>query len=130
MAKRNKKPKPMAGGVRIQGLCPATKGWRVLMLELDGEGKDLHIVIDDDDQPSYSLVDIACWALITEEDKAARYQDIWPIVPTDEGVMEPVGPEEPGYIGIVSPSESKKDIEQMVADKVGEFEGEEGGDDD
>lgn len=115
--KQDKKPKPMAGGVRIQQLCPALKGWKVLLLELDDDDNPV-IKNDDSEFPKYSLVDIAFWALLVEEDQANRYQEMLPCVPTTEGTMEPVDPEDPAFIAIVTPAEKTSDIVKMVEDYV------------
>ena len=111
---RDKKPKPMAGGVRIQALCPALPGWRVLLLELD---EDDQPKMDGDDH-KHSLVDIAFWALIVEEDTTNRYQEMLPCVPTTEGTMEPVDPEDPAFIAVITPNEKGSDIVKMVEDYV------------
>jgi len=118
MSKRREKkdkPKPMAGGVRIQQMCPAQPDWRVLLLELDDDGNP---VLTDDGAPDHNLVDIACWALLLDEDDAHRYQEMLPCVPTNEGTLEPVDPEEPGFIAILSPSDSLDDVDKMVEDYV------------
>jgi len=111
--RQDKKPKPMAGGVRIQAMCPALKGWRVLLLELD---EDDQPTVDEDDNLKHSLVDIAFWALLVEEDQANRYQEMLPCVPTTEGTMEPVDPEDPAFIAVVTPNEKTSDIAKMVED--------------
>lgn len=114
--KRDKKPKPMAGGVRIQALCPALPGWRVLLLELDEDDKP--VTAPNSVDPKHSLVDVAFWALLVSEDSTNRYQEMLPCVPTTEGTMEPVDPEDPAFIAIITPSEKKEDIAKMVEDYV------------
>lgn len=113
--KQQKKPKPMAGGIRIQTLCPALPGWRVLLLELD---EDDNPTLNDDDDAKYSLVDIAFWALMVEEDQTNRYQETLPCVPTTEGTMDPVDPEDPAFIAVITPSETTTAITKMVEDYV------------
>lgn len=113
---RDKKPKPMAGGVRIQQLCPALKGWQVLLLELDDDNSP--IMEKGKVDPNHSLVDIAFWALLVEEDSTNRYQEMLPCVPTTEGTMEPVDPEDPSFIAIITPDEKTSDIAKMVEDYV------------
>jgi hypothetical protein len=113
---RDRKPKPMAGGIRIQGLCPALSGWRVLLLELDENDKP--VMAKGDDIPRYSLVDIAFWALLVEEDEVHRYQEMLPVVPTTEGTMEPVDPEDPAFIAVITPAEKNSVIAKMVEDYV------------
>jgi len=121
---RNKKQTPMAGDVRIQTLCPVPSSrvsWRALILDIDSDDDKPKILVDDDGDPKYILLDIACWALLVEESGGKRYQDIWPCVPTSDGVVEPVNPEDDEYVGIVPPSFKKKDVEEMVTAAVEEL---------
>jgi hypothetical protein len=124
------KQKPMAGGVRIQALCPARRGWRVLLLELDDN--DQPVMRAGGDSPKHSMVDIACWALLVSEDQTNRFQEMLPVVPTTEGTMEPVDPEDPAFIAVITPNEKPEDIDQMVEDYVLALPEmlDEGGDDD
>lgn len=120
--KSRKPSKPIAGGIRIQQLCPvpdSRHAWRVLLVEIveleDGEAA---IATADNGDPRYMLVDVACWALLVEETEQARYQDIWACIATDDGVIEPVSPGDDNFLGLVPPSYGKKDIIQMVIDGV------------
>lgn len=121
---KNKSPrkKPMLGS-RIQQLCPAPPNWRVLMLFMDEDDK---VFVDVDADPQYFMEDIAAWALVVDESKTARFQQIWPCVAEASGVIEAVCPAEaPGYVGIVPPSYEDEQIEEMVQDmfeSMGEIE--------
>lgn len=118
---KNKTPrkKPMAGS-RVQQLCPAPPNWRVLMLLVDDD--EDKVVVDKGGAPQSFLEDIACWALIVDEDKASRYQQIWPCIAEASGVLEPICPDEtPSYIGLVPPSYDDDQIEDMVRELFDSF---------
>jgi hypothetical protein len=133
--KKTQKPKPMAGGIRIQQLCPAQKDWKVLLLELDDDNQPIEVKEKHSAKYfKHNLVDIAFWALLVEEDQHNRYQEMLPCVPTVEGTMEPVDPEDPAFIAVITPAEKNSVIAKMVDDYVlalpEMLDEEEGGDDD
>lgn len=118
---KNQKPrrKPMTGA-RVQALCPAPPDWRVLMLLVDDETDK--VVVDKEGYPQSFLEDIGAWALIVDEDKAARYQQIWPCIAEASGILEPLCPDEtPAYIGLVPPGYEDDQIENMVQELFDSF---------
>jgi len=118
---KNQKPrrKPMTGA-RVQALCPAPPNWRVLMLVVDDESDK--VVVDKEGDPQSFLEDIGAWALIVDEDKNARYQQIWPCIAEASGILEPLCPDEtPAYIGLVPPGYEDDQIEDMVRELFDSF---------
>lgn len=128
---RAKKNKPMAGGVKIQQLCPVApvpnrraefpgdNSWRVAMLVtmVNDAGKKF-ILLDPEGDPKVLTDDIACWALVVGEDKSVKFQEIIPCVPDEYGGVEPFDADFEEYIGIITPTHSEQDIVDMAVAKA------------
>jgi len=114
---RNKKSKPVDGGVKIQSMVSvptARKGsWRVLMLLLDDSEKKERQVVDEEGKAKFFFEDVACFALVVEEDSTKKYQEIWPCIAT-EGLVQPVNPSTTNYVGVVPPSYDAEDVAEMI----------------